>query len=265
VTQAALTLDHTDYDAGATSLDAHRDSVVVRISSIVDAFDASSPVLSLSQLTERSALPKSTVYRLTEQLVELRWLERSHSGYRLGFKFFELGGLVAVRNRLRTCAIPFLHDLQGAAGQSVHLGVLDGLDVIILAKIWGHGGSAPTPTWDGGRMPAYCTATGKVLLAYAGEDVIEAAIARGLRRRTCGTIVNPSVLRQTLATIRDAGIATESEENVPGLCCVAAPILEGGRAVAAVSVSGPVHRLDLVRTAPLVRRCASQIWTGLRP
>ena len=263
MTQAAVTLDDFGYDPVPTSLDAHRDSVVERISSIVDAFDASSPVLSLGQLTERTGLPKSTVYRLTEQLVELRWLERSRSGYRLGFKFFELGGLVALRNRLRTCAIPFLHDLQGAVGQSVHLGVLDGLDVVILAKIWGHGGS--TPTWDGGRMPAYCTATGKVLLAYAGEETIEAAIGHGLRRRTGGTIVNPSVLRQSLATIRNAGIATESEENVPGLCCVAAPILEDGRAIAAVSVSGPVHRLDLVRTAPLLRRCANQIWSGLRP
>jgi DNA-binding IclR family transcriptional regulator len=241
----------------------HRDSVLVRISLIVDAFDAATPVLSLGHLTERTGLPKSTVYRLTEQLVELRWLERSLSGYRLGFKFFELGGLVAMRNRLRTCAMPYLKDLQARVGQSVHMGVLDGLDVVILAKIWGHGGS--TPTWDGGRMPVHCTATGKVLLAHAEPGLVDAAIARGLGRRTAVTIVNPSVFRQTLSTIRDKGYATESEENVPGLCCAAAPILDGGgRAVASVSVSAAVYRLDFPRTVPLLKRCAADIRACLR-
>jgi DNA-binding IclR family transcriptional regulator len=247
--------------ATVLSLDAHRDSVVMRVSLIVDAFDAAAPVLSLGQLTERTQLPKSTVYRLIEQLVDLRWLERIPSGYRLGFKFFEIGGLVALRNRLRTCAMPYLQDLQAAVGQSVHMGVLDGLDVVVLAKIWGHNGAVPT--WDGGRLPAYCTATGKVLLAHSVSDVVDAAIARGLRRHTAGTIVNPFVFRQALDTIRETGIATESEEHAPGVCCVAAPILDRGQAVAAVSVSGPVHRLDLSRTAPLVRRCASQIRAGL--
>jgi DNA-binding IclR family transcriptional regulator len=241
---------------------APRDSVLVRVSQIVDAFDPATPILSLGKLTERTGLPKSTVYRLIEQLVDLRWLERSASGYRLGFKFFELGGLVAMRNRLRTCAVPHLQDLRTAAGQSVHLGVLDGLDVIILAKIWSHGASIPT--WDGGRMPAYCTATGKVLLAFAGEEAIESTIERGLRRRTSGTIVNPNVFRQTLATIRANGYATESEENVRGLCCVAVPLLHGEHAIAAVSVSGAVHRLDLVRTIPVVKRCAANILRSLQ-
>jgi DNA-binding IclR family transcriptional regulator len=262
ITHPAITIGPRQHELDLEPIPPPRDSVLVRVSQIVDAFDPATPILSLGKLTERTGLPKSTVYRLIEQLVDLRWLERTASGYRLGFKFFELGGLVAMRNRLRTCAVPYLQDLRTAAGQSVHMGVLDGLDVLILAKIWGHGASVPT--WDGGRMPAYCTATGKVLLAYAGEEVIEAAIERGLRRRTSGTIVNPNVFRQTLATIRANGYATESEENVRGLCCAAAPVLHGEHALAAVSLSGAVHRLDVVKAIPLVKRCAANIWTSLQ-
>lgn len=253
---AATTTETSSNDLG------HRDSVLTRISAIIDAFDAATPVLSLGRLMQRTGLPKSTVYRLTEQLVEVRWLERSVSGYRLGLKFFEIGGLVAVRNRLRSSAMPYLHQLRDKLGQSVHMGVLDEFDVVILAKVWGHEGS--TPTWDGGRMPAYCTATGKVLLAYQEPDVIEEVIARGFSRRTPATIINAAVFRKGLQTVRERGFATESEENMKGLCCVAAPIMDHGRAIAAVSVSGPIYRFDLARSAPVVVMCATQIAALIR-
>ncbi|MGH9058643.1 MAG: IclR family transcriptional regulator [Acidimicrobiales bacterium] len=239
-----------------------RESVVGRVSLIIDAFDAASPTLSLGQLTERTGLPKSTVHRMADQLVEVRWLERIPSGYRLGLRFFEVGGLVAGRNRLQERALPYLHDLQASTGHAVHLGMLEGFDVVILEKLWGHG--APSlPTRVGGRMPAHCTAAGKVLLAFAGEPVIEAAIAHGLPRRTGRTIVVPALFRQELATVRTTHWALESEEHVPGLRCVAAPIRGAGRAIAAVSVSGSVHKVDANRVVPLVRRCATDIWGQL--
>jgi len=240
----------------------HRESVAGRISSIIDAFDSTSPTLSLSQLTERTGLPKSTVHRMADQLVELRWLERTSTGYRLGMRFFEVGGLVAMRNHLRERALPFLQDLQASTHHSVHLGLLEGSDVVILEKLWGHG--APSlPTRVGGRMPAHCTAAGKALLAFAPEKVVEDVISRGLERRTGRTIVVPELFRQELATVRTAHWALETEENVAGLRCVAAPIRGSGRAISAVSVSGPVHKVDVSRVVPLVRRCAADIWDQL--
>jgi DNA-binding IclR family transcriptional regulator len=240
----------------------HRESVAGRISAIIDAFDAASPTLSLSQLTERTGLPKSTVHRMADQLVELRWLERTSTGYRLGMRFFEVGGLVASRGHLRERALPYLQDLQAASRHAVHLGILEGNDVVILEKLYGHG--APNlPTRVGGRMPAHCTAAGKALLAFAPEKVVDEVIAAGLVRRTGRTIVVPELFRQELATIRTAHWALETEENVPGTRCVAAPIRGSGRAIAAVSVSGPVHKVDVSRVVPLVRRCAADIWTQL--
>ena len=240
----------------------HRESVAERISLIIDAFDAASPTLSLSQLTDRTALPKSTVHRMADQLVELRWLERTTTGYRLGIRFFEVGGLVSTRTHLRERALPYLQDLQNAARHSVHLGILEGSDVVILEKLWGHGAPA-LPTRVGGRMPAHCTAAGKVLLAFSTDKVIDDVIAGGLERRTGRTIVVPELFRQELATVRTAHWAMETEENVPGLRCVAAPIRGAGRAIAAVSVSGPVHQVDVSRVVPLVRRCAADIWSQL--
>ena len=240
----------------------HRESVAGRISVLIGAFDANSPTLSLSQLTERSGLPKSTVHRMADQLVAYRWLERTTTGYRLGIRFFEVGGLVASRTHLRERALPFLQDLQTATRHSVHLGILEGSDVVILEKLWGHG-TTSLPTRVGGRMPAHCTAAGKALLAFAPEKVVEAIIAGGLERRTGRTVVVPELFRQELATVRTAHWALESEENVPGLRCVAAPIRGAGRAIAAISVSGPVHKVDVNRVVPLVRRCASDIWTQL--
>ena len=233
-----------------------------RISMLIAAFDANAPTLTLSQLTERTGLPKSTVHRMADQLVEFRWLERTASGYRLGIRFFEVGGLVASRSHLRERALPFLQDLQSATGHSVHLGILEGTDVVILEKIWGHG--TPTlPTRVGGRMPAHCTAAGKALLAFAPEKVIDEVLAHGLERRTGRTIVVPELVRQELATVRTAHWALETEENVAGLRCVAAPIRGAGRAIAAVSVSGPVLKVDVTKVVPLVRRCAADVWSQL--
>lgn len=240
----------------------HRESVAERISAIIDAFDANTPTLTLSQMTERTGLPKSTVHRMADQLVELRWLERTTTGYRLGIRFFEVGGLVHTRANLRERALPYLQDLQAATRHSVHLSILEGGEVVILEKLWGHG-SPTLPTRVGGRMPAHCTAAGKVLLAFSTEQVVDDVISRGLERRTGRTIVVPELFRQELATVRTAHWALETEENVPGTRCVAAPIRGSGRAIAAVSVSGPVHKVDVSRVVPLVRRCAADIWTQL--
>lgn len=240
----------------------HRDSVAGRISLIVEAFDTATPVLSLSKLTERTGLPKSTVHRVADQLLELRWLERTPLGYRLGMKFLEVGGLVAGRSPLQERARPYLQDLQVATGHAVHLGVFEDHEVVILEKLWGHGAPA-VPTRVGGRLPAHCTALGKALLAFAGDSVIDDVIAAGLDKRTGRTIVVPELFRQQLATVRTTHWALAEEEDVIGLHCVAAPIRGSGRAIAAVSVSGPVHSLDISRSVPLVRRCAADIWGQL--
>ena len=236
-------------------------SVLARAATILDAFDGTTPVLSLSELSARAALPKSTVHRFAEQLLSLGWLERAAGGYRVGMRLFEVGGLAERRNRMRDRAIPFMHQLSTATRCAVHLAVLDRSEVVYLEKLPIRG--LELPTREGGRMPAYCTSLGKALLAFAGDDEIERAIALGMPRRTPNTIVTPEALREELATVRRVGLAYDREEGCVGIACVAAPIRGAGRAIGAVSVTGFSSQIDFRIASTAVRRSADGIWQEL--
>ncbi|MCU4184196.1 IclR family transcriptional regulator [Acidiferrimicrobium sp. IK] len=237
-------------------------SVLDRISRIVAAFDAATPSLCLNELTDRCGLPKSTVHRVAEQLLEGGWLERTPLGYRLGTRFYEVGSLVAARTPVKERALPWLHDLQAASGHTVHLGVLEGDDVLVIDKVWGH--RAPSlPSRIGGRLPVHCTALGKSLLGFSGADVQQRVLRAPMERFTGRTTTAPYILEQQLVTARTTHWTLDDEEHAVGVRCVAAPIRGAGRAIAAVSVSGPAHTLDISQCVPLVRRCAADIWSQL--
>ena len=257
---STFVLPDDDVDQGeATGGDAGR-TVLGRIASIMDAFDMGEQVLTLGDLSRRANLPKSTVHRLVEQLRALGWLERDPcNGYRIGMRLFELGGLALQRNQLRDAAYPHLHALAGSTGLAVQLGVLDRGEVVYLERIVLGGFALPTRL--GGRMPAYCTGLGKAMLAFdeaAAADVMEAA----LPQRTPHTITEPDALRANLDQVRTSGIARDLNESYDGLVCVAAPIRNSGRAIGAVSVTGPAIHMDWEPTEAAVRQTATSIWNA---
>ena len=148
----------SDRDEGA------RRSVLGRVDCIIGAFDRADGALTLHELTERTGLPKSTVHRMVDQLVAIGWIEREVSGYRIGMRLFEIGGLASRRSRLSDLADPHLHALSAATGLAVQMAILDGTDVVYLERIPMRGFHLPTR--QGGRQPAYCTALGKAMLAF---------------------------------------------------------------------------------------------------
>ena len=235
-------------------------SVLGRIAAIMDAFDMGEQVLTLGELSQRANLPKSTVHRLVEQLRAIGWVERDHSnGYRVGMRLFELGGLAMQRNQLRDTAFPHLHALATTTGLAVQLGVLDRGEVVYLERIVLGGFTLPTRL--GGRMPAYCTGLGKAMLAFddaAADDVLVSA----LPRRTDHTITEPAALRANLDQIRSSGVAQDVHESYDGLVCVAAPIRNSGRAIAAVSVTGPESLMDWAANTEMVKQTATSIWNS---
>lgn len=242
--------------------DRERRSVLGRVNLILSAFDDSDQVLTLHDLTERSDLPKSTVHRMTERLVEMGWLERNFDGYRVGMRLFEIGGLATRRRRLTESAIPHLHDLSSGTGFAVQLGILDGDEVIYLYRVTT--GDFGLPTRDGGRKPAYCTGLGKAMLAFDPEAATE-VLAGDLLPRTPSTLTTPEALAAELECIAATGLAYDREEAYPGLTCVAAPLRSTGRAIAAVSVTGPTDRFDANVVAPMVQRAATTIWAERFP
>lgn len=220
--------------------------------------------LSLAELARRTGLAKTTAHRLLRELSGWDLVERTPGGFRLGMRLFELGSQVPRQRGLREAAAPFLADLFEATHETVHLAIPDGAEVVYVQKLESRGGPK-VPSRVGGRLPAHCTGVGKAMLAFAPPDQVDAVVAAGLRRRAPRTVVAPGLLRQELADIRERGVALEHEESTVGITCVAAPILDAdSRAVAAVSVTGWVNRIDPARFAPAVRTAALGISRVLR-
>src|ERR1700746_1713550 len=151
--------------------------------SLLVAFGAhASTGLGVSELARRAQLSKSTAFRALGMLERNGVVERVGANYRLGARLHELGRAVYApgHERIRDLLIPFLTDLYELTRETVHLATLSGI---------------------GGRLPAHCTAVGKVLLAY-DPDAADAALCAPLRRFTAHTITDPGTLAAELDTIR---------------------------------------------------------------
>lgn len=239
-------------------------SVIGKVMAVLAAFRPADTELTLAELARRTDIPKPTVHRLIGELAAWDIVERTPTGVRLGMRLFELGAMAPRQRGLRDAAAPFLADLLEATGETVHLAVPDGVEVVYVEKIDSRRAPA-VPSRVGGRMPLYCTGVGKALLAFAPPGRLAEVVAAGLARRTPRTVVAPGHLVRDLAHIAERGIAEEHEESTVGIACVAAPVLDAsGTAVAAVSLTGWAHRLDTGRLAPAVRTAALGIARQLR-
>ncbi|MGY4099070.1 IclR family transcriptional regulator [Nocardia sp. R16R-3T] len=242
-------------------------SMIERMTLILDAFDGSTPTLTLVGLAERTGLPRSTVHRILDQMIRLRWLAHAPGGYRLGLRPLELGGLAADHNEIRDVVSPLLHELSQRTGMVGHLGVLDGPEVLYLDKTGGRY-TASIPTRLGGRMPAHSTALGKAMLASLEPSIIETSFRDRLPQLTPRTFCDRAELHRELTRIRHRqGIAVDNQESVPGIACVAVPIRGRGATVGAVSLScrigGDQTTLDTARLARVLIETANEAGRAL--
>lgn len=236
------------------------DSVLGKVMAILHSFEVDDHDLTLAELVRRTGLHKATVHRLCGELVGARLLDRTEFGYRLSGGLFELGMRASVERGLLEIAMPFLQDLYERTHETVHLGVLDGREVLYVAKIGGHR-QASAPSRTGGRMPLHCTGIGKALLAHTTPEIRREVLAAPLVRLTPRTIVAPGLLASSLDAIREKGVAFEYEESAPGIACVAAPVLDVGdnAVIAAISATGPIHRFRPEQHVAAVRAAAGGI------
>jgi DNA-binding IclR family transcriptional regulator len=242
-------------------------SMIDRVAQILEAFDG--PVsLTLAQVVARTGLPRSSAHRILEQLVKVRWLAREDHHYHLGLGMLELGSLAGHQNELRGAATVALHELAHRTGMVVHLAVLDGAEIIYLDKVGGRFG-VRVPSRIGGRAPAHCTGAGKAMLAFADDGVLRAVAAGPLPTPTAASIRTERALRAELGRVRDRGVAFDREESARGLACVAVPVGPPGSPCAAVSVCGPVARVNSEQLIGPVRATAHAVWSsfaaGRRP
>ncbi|HJQ45101.1 MAG TPA: IclR family transcriptional regulator [Amycolatopsis sp.] len=234
-----------------------RAAVEKAISLLVAFGEDATSGLGVSELARRAQLSKSTAFRVLGMLERNGVVERSGRGYRLGERLHQLGRAVYApgHERVRDLLLPFLTELYEATRQTVHLAALHGTDVFYLAKLYGHR-AVPAPSRIGGRLPAHCTAVGKVLLAY-DLGAAEAALSAPLPAVTARTVTDPVDLAAELAGIRSHGVAFDDEESRLGLSCVAAPVFSSGHAVAALSVAGHRGVFDPRKASGELRRIAA--------
>lgn len=236
------------------------DGVLARALAVLQVVASGEGTLSRAAIAERTGLPKATANRLVGQLVEQRMLQPTRGGVRLGMRLFELGNLAEQRGPgLRDAATPYLADLYEIMRETVQLAVLDGFDVVYLQKISGRT-STRIDTRVGGRMPATCTGSGKVLLAFADPKFRDRLITeRGLPARTSRSITDSGVLNDELRLIRQRKYAVDREEFQIGTTSVAAPIFHNSTVVAATTVSIPADRLSVHAVVPTLLATAAAI------
>ncbi|MBB5916146.1 DNA-binding IclR family transcriptional regulator [Nocardia transvalensis] len=228
-------------------------SVLGKARLILDAFDSQCSDLSLTELARRSGVAKASVHRLAGELVEWGLLERAGTKYRLGLRLFELGQLVPRQRILRDAALPYMEDLLLATQETVHFAVRDGIDVLYIEKIIGHRG-LNQQSRVAGRLPLYCTATGKIILAFSPPSVFDEVVEQGFTALTSRTTMSVGVLRTQLERMRKEQLAVEVEETRLGYMSVAVPVFSGPRVLAgALSVTAPTARLNVSRITGALR------------
>jgi len=233
---------------------------VHRTLAMLSVFSASDRELSSAELARRTGLPRSSAHRIALDLADIGLLERTVNGhFRLGMRLFELGHLALYQRGLRESASSFLADLSSATRSTVHLAVIEQLEVVYL-DIIRPTGAPELRSRLGGRLPPSATAVGKAILAFSPASLVDSVIAAGLPRLTPHSITTGEQLRAELNTIRQSGIALDQEEQAAGTLCCAAPIFGPNRkVVAAVSVSGHASSLRLDRVKMAVRSTAAGI------
>lgn len=239
--------------------DTEANSVLGKVQLILESFGPDDEHLSLSELARRSGVAKASVHRLAQEL--LRWgvLERRGSDYWLGMRLFEIGQRVPRQRILREAARPYMEDLYHATNETIHLAVVDGLEVLYLEKVSGHG-QVSRPSRVAGRMPLYCTATGKVLLAFGSRQLLDEVLSMPFERVTPQTVGAPGLLLQELARARELGYAVEREQTRAGYLSVAIPLVSStGTTMAALSVTAPVFRADVGKYAGLLAMVSRRI------
>ncbi|MDH4016562.1 MAG: IclR family transcriptional regulator [Actinomycetota bacterium] len=217
---------------------------------LLEAF-ADAHELGVSELSRRLDLHKNNVFRLLATLQQRGYVEQSEDNdrYRLGPACLELGHAYARHHTIVRRARPILEELVRKVGETAHLASLRDHEVVHLDGVLSDK-RVVTSLRVGERLPAHCTALGKVLLALGDprdREAFEQSLASdgGLTAHTEATLADAARLAVELEKVADAGYALDQEECERGMCCVAAPVRDDrGEVVAAISISGPSFRMS---------------------
>lgn len=216
---------------------------VIRTVEILRAIGNAGDDLTLSDIAERTGLPRSTVHRIVQTLQGVHFVAKGAGvgGIRLGPEFDRLAR--NSRHALTPTMRPFLENLARETSEGASLTVLEGLNVRFLDQaIVGQGLRAVTLV--GTTFPAHCTANGKILLAALPRPVLRRMLPKKLESRTHRTIEDSERLMDELDRITAEGVAYDREEHEVGISAIAALVVDDANNYAAISAAMPADRLE---------------------
>lgn len=228
---------------------------IIKASRLLDLYTTDRRDITLGEFTREVGYNKTTAYRLLQTLVGVGWLVRSESGgYRPGAKLLVLGAIARTDLDLRNEALPYMQRLADEFGDTAFLMVPGQHGAVTIETVVGRNPVRVHGLTVGSVLPYHVAAGPIVLAAYSPE--IEARVLAGERTRfTAGTATTKVALRAKLSEVRALGYAVSTEDYMPDVAAVAAPVVgSDGTALAALSVGGPVNRFaDGVREVTIAR------------
>lgn len=226
--------------------------------------------LGVTELSKRLKLHKNNVFRLLATLESRGYIEQNKAteNYRLGLKALELGQTFIKQMGLLRQAKPILENMRSECNETCYVAIFKEGHVVYL-DMAETDMTVRVVSRVGSRLPAYCTASGKVHLAFMSEDEIDEILPeQDFKTFTATTIKNRAELRNELKQVAEQGYAVDLEELDLGVHCIAAPIRDyTRRIVGAISISGPTMRLSTERIknelVPLVLKSSEELSTRL--
>ena len=228
---------------------------VARSMKILELLAQSQSGLTLSDISRRLSIPKSSAHVLIKTLEVMGYLKSSQSNgrYCFGLKLVSLSNMALENLDLRELARPFLQQLMLRTGLTVHLAILEGAEAVLIEKVEAPG-LLRLATWVGKRLDANSSGVGKALLAFSEEgSYMQRFTGRTMARYNKNTISSLDRLARELKKVREQGYAFEDEEGEIGFRCIGVPLYDSAdRAVAAISVAGTTSQISNDRIASLI-------------
>ncbi|MFN3208179.1 MAG: IclR family transcriptional regulator [Roseovarius sp.] len=252
------------------------DSTVVKAFSLLELLAKSEEPLGVTELASRLGFGKSNVHRLLQTLIALDYVQKTDgAGYMATLRMWEFGSSIVSRVVLRDIARPTMRNLSSLTKEAVHLSQYEAGEVIYLDKIES---KEPVRAYTqlGGRAPAYCTATGKIMMAYLTEAEVR-HVYETVQASTPNTITDVDRFLSQCAEARTRHYALNTGEWRADIIGLAAPIADrSGVVVSAIGISAPASRLsaetieryapDLVqagREISMQLGCSAERWEAL--
>ncbi len=219
-------------------------STALKVLKVLECLSDTRTPLTISEVCQKTNLDRPTTYRALLTLVESGYAFRDEKAktFRLSYKLLSMARFMLSEEKNADTIRSTLRKISHETGETCHYSILEGFETVITMREKGNQ-IVSVDFKIGDRGLLHATSIGKVILAYQSEEFIKLALSKPMERLTPFTICSAQELRRELTRIKTTGLATDDNEMVEGMRCVAVPIIEAGNIIrSGISMSGPVSR-----------------------